>query len=227
MAKVKAQATTLSYLPTYDSVAAVKLIGALTSVGEIAPSAGEIDVTDLDSVAKQFIQGTKDSGEIPLTGFHDGSNTGQVQMRTLFASGATGYFWVTFPDSTVVAFTAIVKSHKIGSADVDGAVGFGASMKVSGIVQVISPKLAIAQTIANGATATMDSVATALKGTPTYQWYSNDENNYTTPTIAAGETAHDYTTGALSTGTYYYFCVITVTGYRAINSQIHVITVSA
>ena len=94
-------------------------------------------------------------------------------------------------------------------------------------MQFISPKLAVAQTKADGETATLDSTATALKGTPTYQWYSNDEENYTTPTIAAGETSATYTTGALSTGTNYYFCVVTVAGYRAINSDIHVITISA
>jgi hypothetical protein len=227
MAKVKASGTTLSYLPAYNSGDAVKLIGALSSIGETSLTSEEIDVSDLDSIYAEFIQGKRDSGELPLTGFHDKTNTGQTQMRTLHTSGASGYFWITFPDSTVIAFTAIVKGHKIGAADVNGAVGFGAALRITGIVQVISPKLAIAQTKADGQTATLDSTATALTGTPTYQWYSNDENNYTTPSIVEDETSATYTTGALSEGTYYYFCVITVSGYRAINSQIHVITVTA
>ena len=227
MPKVKALRTTLSYLPTYDSGDAVKLIGQLSSIGEISLTSEEVDVTVLDSEYKEVLQGARDAGELPITGFHDSTNTGQTQMRTLHTSGASGYFWVTFRDSAVVAFTAIVTGHTIGSADVNGAVGFGASLRITGPMQFISPKLAVAQTKADGQTATLDSTATALKGTSSYQWYSNDENNYTTPTSIGGATSATYTTGALSTGTYYYFCVVTVAGYRAINSQIHVITVSA
>jgi hypothetical protein len=229
MAKLKAMGTSLSYLPAYNSGDAVKLIGALSSIGEIALTSEEADVTALDSPGgyREVIQTIRDSGEIPLTGFHDSANAGQTQMRTLHTSGATGYFWITFPDSTVVAFTAFVKGHSVGAAEVGGAVGFGAVLRISGIVQIISPKLAVAQTKADGQTATVDSTATALTGTPTYQWYSNDTNNYTTPDIVGGATSATYTTGALSEGTYYYFCVITVSGYRAINSQIHVITVTA
>lgn len=229
MPKTKAIGTTLSYLPTYDSVAAVKLIGALTSIGEIAPSAGEIDVTTLDSAAgfKEFIQGERDSGDVTLNGFHVLEDVGQVQARTSFGTGTAGYFWVTFPDNTVVAFMAIVTGYRAGAPNVNGAVVFGATFRIVGIVQVICPKLAVAQSKSDGETATLDSTATALKGTPTYQWYSNDSNDYLTPTIVAGATSATYTTPALTpAGTYYYFCVITVSGWRPINSQIHAITVT-
>ena len=42
-----------------------------------------------------------------------------------------------------------------------------------------------------------------------YQWYSNDENNYTTPTELDGETNATYTPSTSSTGTTYYFCKAT------------------
>ena len=229
MAKVKGLGASINYLPAYDSGDTPTVIGSLTSIGEIAPSAEELDATCLDSSGgyREFMQGFKDSGELTITGYHDKTDTGQVLCRTLYGTGANGYYWIEFSDGAQVIFTAFLKGYAAGAADVDGLVGFAATLRITGLVQNIQIKDAVAQTIANGATATMDSTATAQPGTPTYQWYSNDEENYTTPTIAAGETDAEYTTGALSTGTYYYFCVVSVSGYRAINSQIHVITVSA
>lgn len=228
MPKSKALATTISYLPAYNSGNAVTLIGALKSIGEITSDSEEIDVTTLDSPLgyREFIQGMKDSGDLPLTGLHDKTLTSQATMRTLFGTGASGYYWVTFPDGTVVAFTAYVKNYTTGAPDLEGLVTFGATLRISGLVQVLTILDAVAQAKSAGQTATMDSLAVSLAGTPAYQWYSNDENNYTTPTIINGETAHDYTTGALGAGTYYYFCVVTVANHRPVNSRIHVITVT-
>ena len=46
------------------------------------------------------------------------------------------YFTVTFPDSTAVSFTAFVKSYGLGAAQVDGAVGFSAVLRLVGGVTV-------------------------------------------------------------------------------------------
>jgi len=225
MPKTKALGTTLSYLPTYDSVAAVKLIGALTSVGEIAPTSDEIDVTTLDSVAKEFIQGARDSGEVPIAGFHVLEDAGQVQMRTLFTSGDVGYFWATFPDNTYVIFSAIVKGHKVGAADTSGAVGFGASLRVTGPVQIIAPKLPVAKAATVGAvTGTMDSTATA-KGAPAYQWYSSATNTNVGGTIIGGAISATFAIPAdMDAGVHYFYCVVTVAGYRPVPSAVHVVT---
>lgn len=51
--------------------------------------------------------------------------------------------------------------------------------------------------------------ATAAGGTVTYQWYSNDENNTTTPTTLTGQTSASYTPSTASVGTTYYYCVAT------------------
>jgi predicted secreted protein len=228
MAKIRALGTTLSHLAAYNSVGSPDVIGSLTSIGGISLDSDELDVTALDSTGgyREFIQGFKDSGEITLVGFHNAADASQVACRTLYGSGAKEYWWISFPDTTTVAFTAYVKGYTAGPAEVDGAVGFGLTLRVSGLVQVLTIKSAVAQSKTDGQTATMDSTAVAFTGTPTYQWYSNDENNYDSATIAAGETSATYTTGALSAGTYYYFCVVSVTGYRAVNSEIHVITVT-
>ncbi len=212
MSKMRALGTSLSYLPTYDSAAAVTVVGALTSVGEITPDSEELDATTLDSAGgyREFLQGFKDSGELSLTGYHDKTNVGQDTMRTLYTSGALGYFWVTFPDGTTVAFNAYVKSHTSGAADVDGIVGFGCSLRISGLVQVITTKYTNTEGV-------LDATASTMVGTPSYQWYSNNTEDYLTPTEINGATSATYDTNGTPG---YYFCTITVPNYRPVNSQI-------
>lgn len=43
---------------------------------------------------------------------------------------------IAFADGTEVSFSAFVKSHVIGAAEVDGAVGFGATLRITGGVTV-------------------------------------------------------------------------------------------
>ncbi len=213
MPKMRALGTSITYAPAYNSADIdTKVIGSLTSVGEISPDSEELDATCLDSSGgyREFLQGFKDSGELTLTGYLDPDKPGQAQMVTLYGTGALGYFWVTFPDQATVAFNAYVKSFTVGAAEVDGIVGFGTTLRVSGLIQVISTKHINNNDV-------LDATAYVVTGTPAYQWYSNTSNDYDTPTIITGETGATYdATGAPG----YYFCTITVPNYRPVNSQI-------
>ena len=135
MAATRAQGTTLKFTPAGGTQV---VVGKLTSVGEIAPEAEEVDITTLESTGgyREYMQGFRDSGELEITGFHDADDAGQTALRTAFASGASGSFEVKFPDDTAVTFLGFIKSHTIGSAEVDGAIGFGAVIRISGAVTV-------------------------------------------------------------------------------------------
>lgn len=135
MAATRAQGTTLKFTPAGGTQV---VVGKLTSVGEIAPEAEEVDITTLESTGgyREYMQGFRDSGELEITGFHDADDAGQTALRTAFASGASGAFEVKFPDDTAVTFLGFIKSHTIGSAEVDGAIGFGAVIRISGAVTV-------------------------------------------------------------------------------------------
>lgn len=113
-------------------------VGRLTSVGEIAPDSEEIDVTTLDSEGgcREYVQGFRDSGEVELSGFHEKGDAGQTALRTAYSSGQPGEAEVSFPDGTKAAFSAFVKSYTLGAAEVDGAVGFGAVLRITGGVSV-------------------------------------------------------------------------------------------
>ena len=217
MPKMRALGTSITYAPAYNSADIdTKVIGSLTSVGEISPDSEELDATCLDSSGgyREFLQGFKDSGELTLTGYLDPDKPGQAQMVTLYGTGELGYFWVTFPDQTTVAFNAHVKSFTVGSAEVDGIVGFGTTLRVSGLVQVISTKYENDDDV-------LDATAYTVTGTPEYQWYSNTSNDYDTPTLVTGATGATYdATDAPG----YYFCRVTVPNYRPVYSQIfHVV----
>lgn len=135
MAATKSQGTTLKYTP--DGGAQLT-VGKLTSVGEIQPDSEELDVTTLESAdgCREYMQGLRDSGEVEIEGYHDAGDAGQKALRSAYASGKNGAFEVCFPDGTKVLFSGFVKSHTIGSAEVDGAVGFGAVIRISGAVTV-------------------------------------------------------------------------------------------
>ncbi len=135
MAATRAQGTTLKFTPAGGTQV---VVGKLTSVGEIAPEAEEVDITTLESTGgyREYMQGFRDSGELEITGFHDADDAGQTALRTAFASGASGAFEVKFSDDTAVTFSGFIKSHTIGSAEVDGAIGFGAMIRISGAVTV-------------------------------------------------------------------------------------------
>lgn len=57
-------------------------VGNLTSIGVPGPTKPEIDVTDFDSTASEFLAGLPDNGEIPFSGFFNGTDGGQMILLT-------------------------------------------------------------------------------------------------------------------------------------------------
>ena len=128
MAKTRALGTTISF----DT----KEIGALTSIGEITPDSEELDATTLDSESgyREFLQGFKDSGEVSLSGYYKKTDPGQQALITGYGEGGAKAVVIAFPDAGGASFQAYVKSYTLGAADVDGLVGFGATLRISGEV---------------------------------------------------------------------------------------------
>ena len=126
----KASGTTISC--QYNNAQVV--IGSLRSVSEIRFDSESLDVTTLDSTGgyRVYTQGLKDMGEITLEGFFESGQAGQNALRALYASGTVVPFTVTFPDESTITFSAFVKSHALGAAEVDQVVGFTAVLRVCG-----------------------------------------------------------------------------------------------
>ena len=133
-----AYGTILKFTPQGGSQVTV---GKLTSIGELSPDSEVLDVTTLDSAGgwRESMQGYRDAGELQVTGFHVKNEAGQAALRAAYESGLPGGVVITFTDGCSVSFNAFVKSHTLGSAEVDGAIGFGAVLRVTGAVSVTQP----------------------------------------------------------------------------------------
>lgn len=111
-------------------------IAGLTSIGGIEIKADTVDTTTLDSDGgyKEFIGGFKDAGEVPIEGFFDPGNTGQVEMQSALDTGVAEDYKITFPTTPKAewAFKGVVTGFKVGDVDVDGTINFGATIKISG-----------------------------------------------------------------------------------------------
>ena len=112
------------------------VVGFLSSISEMTCNSDMIDITTLEDDCRRYMQGAKDAGEIRLTGFHEKDNAGQNALRALYESGETAQARITFPDGMTASFPALVKSHALGAAQVDGAIGFVCVLRATGKVVV-------------------------------------------------------------------------------------------
>ncbi len=112
-------------------------IGSLTSINGIEITADLIDTTVLDSDGgyRESIGGFKDGGEVSIEGFFDSdTGSGQIELQTSLDAGIAEEYTITYPTtpSAEWSFQGVVTSFGVGDVDVDGTVGFRATIKVSG-----------------------------------------------------------------------------------------------
>ena len=181
-------------------------IGYLTSVKPPEKSADTIETTTLDSVSgyKTFIQGMRDGGEVKVAGYFDVTDTGQIAMDTAHDAGTVDAYTITFPasmGSPTVTFDAVVTKMAIGEANLEDAVTFEVTLKVSG-----KPTLnTSASTGASAATFVKTDGSTALTAaaiTPTfaigtfyYNFTFTTETSFKPKITAAGHTIKVYVDG--------------------------------
>ncbi|SHH86571.1 phage tail tube protein [Desulfosporosinus lacus] len=110
-------------------------IAEITNISSPKLTAGEIDVTSMDSANgyKEYIQGMRDGGDVSVEGnFINSDTNGQVGLVTDFNAGTVQSFVITFPDGTTWTFSAFVKGFELDDAEVEGKMGFKATLKVTG-----------------------------------------------------------------------------------------------
>lgn len=133
MAGIQAMATSLKMVKS-GSEQADLVIAHITSIGEQASEAEEIDVTTLDSPnrSKEFIQGAKDPGSIEVA--VNNCFDGQVEtLRSVYQSGAVRQWVETYPDDAgTLTYSGYISALKFGEATPDGLVTANFTIRLSG-----------------------------------------------------------------------------------------------
>ncbi len=113
-------------------------IGRVKSISELKMDSEMIDTTTLDAAGgfRTYCQGARDAGEMTVEGYLDADEAGQSTLRQLYSGGEAAPFTLSFPDGQTASFTALVKTVWLGAAQVDGVVGFGAALRLSGGVTI-------------------------------------------------------------------------------------------
>lgn len=133
-ALLDADTTGLTYTSggTATPVTYTKINGLLTFSGfDGAPS--ELDTTDLDSTAMEYIAGLKDEGKFGFEIKTIKTDAGQISVRAARTSGALTGFKLTLPDTSVATFNALVKTFPSSGA-VNAVLKGSVDTKISGPV---------------------------------------------------------------------------------------------
>lgn len=96
-------------------------------------SASEIEVTNLDSVAKEFRLGLTDAGQFTINIDYDNSNAGHIALRARQVSGLLTNFKFTLPNSNAITFSGYVKKFSLAGG-VDAVTKTAVDIRVSGAV---------------------------------------------------------------------------------------------
>lgn len=108
-------------------------VGEVTSFDGFDGQASEIDVTHLQSTAKEFLMGLQDEGTFSVDVNFLPDDAGQDAMRTAKGTGLIQPFRVTFSDTTTATFQGFVLSATV-SGGVDAKVDGSFAIRISGEV---------------------------------------------------------------------------------------------
>ena len=130
---ISAQGTTFEVDDVTPGTADVA-VGNMKTYSGFDGEAGEIDITNLSSTAKEFRLGLQDFGSFSLDINPDYSDAGQNVLRAAQASGAVKTFELTLSDGTTATFQGLVKNASAVSGGVDATHDGTVSIKITGTV---------------------------------------------------------------------------------------------
>lgn len=85
-------------------------INGVQSFGGFDGAASDLDTTDLDSTAMEYISGLVDEGKFSFEAKRLAADNGQIAMRAARNTGAVTGLKLTLPDASVATFSVLVKS---------------------------------------------------------------------------------------------------------------------
>ena len=116
-----------------EPLPAISAQGSTVSFGTTSGSASEIERTNFDSTAKEFIMGLVDPGQLMLEVDQDKSDADQLPLMTALVTAVAKNFKLLLPNGNTATFTAYVKKFNIQGA-VDQAIRRSAELRISGSI---------------------------------------------------------------------------------------------
>ena len=128
------QGVVISY-KSVDSPITYVAIPEVSNIQGPGGQANEIDVTDLDSTAKEFRMGLQDEGSITLDIMYIPGNAAHAALRAARAAQALTGFQIAFTDSPITywQFNGFVLGFEISNS-VDDVTKASVTIRVSGAV---------------------------------------------------------------------------------------------
>lgn len=117
---------------TATPVTYTKINGVLSFSG-FDGAATDLDVTDLDSTAMEYINGLVDEGKFSFEAKRIAADNGQIAVIAARASGALTGLKLTLPDAAVATFNVLVKTVPTGGG-VNAVLKGSYDCKISGLV---------------------------------------------------------------------------------------------
>ncbi len=112
---------------TYTNISNVKTFTGFDG------SASELDKTNLQSTAKEFMLGLVDPGHFTITFDNDQNDAGQSSLRTAQVAGSAQNFKLSLPSGNTASFVGYVKTFTTDGG-VDKVVGAQSQIRISGAV---------------------------------------------------------------------------------------------
>jgi hypothetical protein len=101
-----------------------------TNIQGFDGQSSEIDTTNLQSQAKEFLLGLQDFGQVTIE-LLQSSDSGQARLRAIKAGQLIVPFSLTLSDGSVAAFMAGVKQFSFSGVQPDGAVKNNVTLRVT------------------------------------------------------------------------------------------------
>jgi hypothetical protein len=113
------------------SLQTMQPVGQIVSAVGFDGTAAEIDTTNLSSVAKEYLIGLQDFGNVTLVAWLQ-SDAGQTLLRSIKASAAATPMSITLSDGSIAAFVAFCKQFSFDASGPDTALKANIGLRVTG-----------------------------------------------------------------------------------------------
>jgi hypothetical protein len=110
-------------------------VKGVTNFSGVDGAASDIDITDLDSLAKEYLPGLVDNGQFNIETNYLANDPGQIDMRTARAAGTENvpFKLDKIEDGKTLFFFGNVKTAPISGA-VDAKLSGSFNIKITGVV---------------------------------------------------------------------------------------------